>query len=717
MKRVLFASAAALAAAATAHAQSPPAEPAPAPASDSETASDQSDDDDPIVVLAPSDQVRIDRRTYTIRDDPAAQSTDMLDVLGRIPAVSITPAGSVTLLGAENVTVQVNGQPVPGGSLEQILRGLQGGQVERIEVITNPSAQYSAQSSGGIINIITRQRQDLGASGSATIGANSAQGYLLNIGPSWSSGPWSVSLWAGFNHNESQRDYSRVRRDLSGALLTADEGQNERSFDSGFGWLQLGYDPEGRNKFTLSTNLSIGEPSTRAPLLRSNAAGPLLAQVTNSDGAWRYVGSSFEFEREGDVEREKLTATLAVSHNTYEENETVSQTPIGGATNRFATLVDNETGSFSSELEYETPLGDTRFLSVGAAFDAERYQADNSLRTLLGAPGVTEYVSPLTAQDETLAAYATFQIDAGEWTILPGVRVEHYRREVIGAGGATDATDTRTFPTLHLRRPLSDHLDLDLSYSSRIGRPDLSDLDPTVRFLDATRAVSGNPNLRPTTTRAFEANLSYQRQGRTFSLTAFQRENDDITSSFTQQVGGVTLYTEVNAGQSLQRGLQAILRAPLNDRWRYSLSANALNNEFDALTGSTLNQRSEFQYSGSAQLEYRDADQSRVGANNFAVDVRFSGPTFTLQGESEAAFQTNVTWRRRLTPQVFGVLIVQDVFSSQDSISTVTTNTFNERTETLSQGLRVRLALTYQWGAGSERMQERAAPGEGGGPQ
>src|SRR5687767_5245947 len=96
----------ALSAAGLAHAQqTPPPQPA-APAE--EAVPEEIDESDDIVVLAePGDQVRIDRRTYTLRDDPAAQSTDMFDVLGKVPAVSVAPSGAVTLLGADNVTIQI----------------------------------------------------------------------------------------------------------------------------------------------------------------------------------------------------------------------------------------------------------------------------------------------------------------------------------------------------------------------------------------------------------------------------------------------------------------------------------------------------------------------------------------------------------------------------------------------------------------------------------
>src|SRR5262245_23102210 len=147
-----MASAAAMAVAAAAYAQQQPPSPPPPPPPAAAQEEDEINSDE-IVVEATGDQVRIDRRTYTLRDDPAAQATNMFDVLGRVPSVSVAPSGAITLLGAANVTVQINGQPVPGNNLEQILRGLTGADVERLEVITNPSAQYSAQASGGIINI------------------------------------------------------------------------------------------------------------------------------------------------------------------------------------------------------------------------------------------------------------------------------------------------------------------------------------------------------------------------------------------------------------------------------------------------------------------------------------------------------------------------------------------------------------------------------------
>ena len=142
----------------------------------------------------PGDQVRIDRRTYTLRDDPAAQSDQHVRRAGQASrrSASRRPA-TVTLLGADNVTIQINGQPVPGTNLEQVLRGITGAEVERIEVITNPSRAIFRRSVGRHHQhhhapALQRRPQRLRAGRRTT----TLGGYHVGISPNWSRGPWSL---------------------------------------------------------------------------------------------------------------------------------------------------------------------------------------------------------------------------------------------------------------------------------------------------------------------------------------------------------------------------------------------------------------------------------------------------------------------------------------------------------------------------------------------
>lgn len=713
LKWLLTASLAFLATSESAYAQQS-ATSAPA---DTGTAAAAEDDGDDIVVLAErGDEIRIDRRTYTLRDDPVAQSTNMFDILGRIPSVNVAPSGEITLLGASNVTIQINNRPVAGANLEQVLRGLPGGSVERIEVITNPSAQFSSSTSGGIINIITRQRFETGLSGSIQANVDSLGSQHLGIAPSYSQGRWTFSGQAGGYSGEYESELLRERQTPPGGAATSETGPTSSTWEGLYlSQLQAAFNPNERLRMSLSGDYGLNNSTQSQASTLSSAGGPISSSQAFTDNDMDYAGLTFDLQQQGDAPRELIKFNAAIDSFNSEGNSTFTITPAGGgAATAYATTRALDNRTLSSNLDIEQPLPSEQFLTIGAAFEQLNQTTDSSLTPLSGA-SIPGYASTLEAVAQTSAAYATYQFDIGDWTVLPGLRVESYRREVVSGALETDDTDTRTFPSLHLRNELTSHVNVDLSYSSRIQRPGFDQLDPALRFDDVNRASSGNPNLDPTTTDAYEANVVYQRSGMMFNVTFFDRISQDIISSFTDVTpDGVILTRPVNAGDSEQRGLQVMLRGPIVENWRYSLTGSVLNREFDFLSGGVISRREELEYNGVAQIDYRDADQEAVGANQFQLETRFQGPRHGLQTEMDEFVMANFTWRRRLSPRLFGVLTVQDIFDSANRVSQTTTDDYYERSEFQSPGTRVRFSLTYQFGSGPQRPPTDQQPG---GPQ
>lgn len=695
MKRTIyFGLAALLASAGLAHAQQTPP---PAPAA---TTDDAEESDDIVVLADPGDSVRIDRRTYTLRDDPAAQSTNMFDVLGRVPSVSVAPSGAVTLLGADNVTIQINGQPVPGDNLEQVLRGITGAEVERIEVITNPGAQYSAAASGGIINIITRRRINTGFSGSIQTSYDSLGGYHAGISPTWSSGPWSFSGGVGVFGGQQDSDFLREREIFSSSDTTTEEGQFNVGYQGVyFGRPTLTYQFDDRRRVSLTLDGVSVDNDIERITSTSDDLGPISDQLTAMDNNFDNRQLILDAQQTGALPREVLKFNGSVTRTTFRSAQDISISPDGGPDQRFLTVYGTEADLANARVDFERPFGEDNFLTIGTALDTVDQLVESSREQLVGPPPIPDYDTLLEGRSQTLAAYGTYQFVTGDWTWQPGVRAENYRREVISSGLETDTTDLEWFPSIHIRRSLAEALELDVSYTSRIQRPGFQQLDPSLRFLDTNRANAGNPNLQPAMTDAYEVNLTYQRSGRSYGLTFYDRVTEDVFSPFVEELpDGTIVTTTVNAGTSEQRGLQAILRGPIGDNWRYSFTANLLNREFDVLEGGTLSSRSEFEYDGVAQLDWSDEDQSVIGADQLQFEVRFQGPRHTLQSDINEFVVANATWRRRLTPRLFGVLAVQDIFASQDQIQETATPDYFERTETLSAGTRVRLGLTYQFG-------------------
>lgn len=661
--------------------------------------------DDPIIVRADGDQVRIDRRTYTLREDPAAQSSNMFDVLGRIPSVTVAPSGTVTLLGADNVTIQINGQPVPGTNLEQVLRSITGAEVQRIEVITNPGAQHSAAASGGIINIITRQRMDGGLTGSIQAGIDTMGSHHLGISPNWSRGPWSLSGSFGGWGGQQDQDFQRERTLLGSGDTTLEEGDQEVEFGGYYvGRATLGYRPTEQRRFTLALDHVRGGNDILRDTETTENGALVSAQSNLNMVEFHNDSATFEFQQDGELPRELLKANLNLGNNGVQFEQEFAFTPVLGAPSEFASRNDQDTDSASARLEYERPFGEERFLSTGLSFDISETDVETGRETIAGPAIPPDYLALLEGRQQTLAGFGTFQFELGDWTLQPGVRLENYRREVVSGGLETDDSDLRTFPSIHVRRGIGENIDMDLSYTSRIQRPGIQQLDPAIRFIDINRGLRGNPNLEPSLTDAYEANFTYQNDGRSFSLTFYDRISDDIFSPFTETLlDGTILSTTVNAGTSEQRGLQAILRGPIGERWRYSANINLMERAFDFLSGGALERRNEFEYDGAVSLDYRDPDQNAVGADQIQFELRFQGPRHTLQSDLDEFIVGNFTWRRKLADRIYGTLSAQDVFGTQSFVSETTTDTYFERTEFDSPGTRVRFALTYQFGDGPQR--------------
>lgn len=637
----------------------------------------------------------------------------MFDVLGRIPSVSVAPSGAVTLLGADNVTIQLNGQPVPGTNLEQVLRSITGAEVERIEVITNPSAQYSAAASGGIINIITRQRLTAGFTGSVQAGVDSMGSSNGGVSANWSRGPWTLSGGFGFWDGDQTQDFEREREIFGSGDTTVETGDQVVEFGGRYlSRLTLGYRPNDRRRMSIALdNVRGGNDILRETATTLNGA-PSSTQSNLNQVEFYNDQINLDFQQDGSRPREQLRANSMFQWHGVDFEQRFAFTPTIGVASEALATNSSDLMNTNSRLEYDRPLGENQFLSVGLSFETSNQEINNSRTTIVGPALPPDFVTLLEGRQQTLSAYGTFQFETGDWTWQPGVRAENYRREVESGGLEDDDVDLEYFPSIHIRRALTDSINMDLSYTSRIQRPGFQQLDPNPRFVDVDRVVVGNPALQPTFTDAYEANFTYQAEGKSFGLTFYDRISDDVFSPFTEVVGGIITSTTVNAGTSEQRGVQAIVRAPINENWRYSATINLMEREFDALSGGTITRRNEFEYDGSVSLDYRDQDQNAVGADQVQFEVRFQGPRHTLQSDLDEFAFANVTWRRKVTDRLYFSLIAQDIFSSQSNVSEITTDDYFERTEFESPGARVRLGLTYQFGSGPQRPpQDQQQPG------
>jgi outer membrane receptor protein involved in Fe transport len=260
--------------------------------------------------------------------------------------------------------------------------------------------------------------------------------------------------------------------------------------------------------------------------------------------------------------------------------------------------------------------------------------------------------------------------------------------------------DTGLFPSLYLRRSLGENLQLNFSYSRRIERPELQELNPVVVYSSSTNASSGNPVLKPETTDAFEARLEYTRGDQNLTLTLYDRQTAAVWSQFSRLIAGnVTLQSPINAGGQVSRGAEISWRAPLAPGWKYVLTTNLFSRRGEVLDGGVARTDDAFAYSGNGQIEYTAKTRDGADCDQFQLAVGYLGPQRLLQGSSSGFARADFFWRRPLTERISTVLSVTDFLNSSRSHTRLVAQDLVEDSASRGPGPTLKLALSYRFGA------------------
>jgi ferric enterobactin receptor len=683
-------------------APSPPA-PAPAPPAPSPAEGDE------IVVRAQPDQrTAIDRDTYRVRDTAEARTSNALDILGRIPAVTVQPDNSIRLLGTTGVTVLIDGRPSPNPN---ILRDLQGGEIERIEVVSNPSAQFSASGTGGVINIITRRNALDGLRGSVTASVSRYGGTELRAAPSWTRGDWTVSGNAGWTRDFRSAEVRRERISLDPASIVPDSIETQDSwsrfeFVNGNG--QISYRPTEKRTITLQGGGISADGRTRTDSLIVTTADPVgIGQLITSDFDYNAYNLSLEYREQGSRAGELLTTS--VQQYRFDPTSEVT-TDFGAGAFRFRS--DAFTRARIFKLDYVRPLrGQQRLLLGGSINDTHDF---NRLEQSGDLPLGGNPFPPASTIDGTtleVASYASFQFGLLGGTVLAGFRIESRDYEFADPALGEGPSDAHFFPSLHIERRLARWLTGTLSYSRRVAWPQIQQLSPALRFSDATTALAGNPLLLPELTDAIEAKLRAETEGQTITLTLFHRRTENLFSNLaTLTDDGVLVTQPVNVGDRTDIGAALAVQGPIVRGFTYSFNANLLDRRIERDFGILATQHST-NYSASAQIDYRDGQDGRRGADRVSVNLNYSGPYDDGLIRNSSFFRAGATWSHALTDRLSSIVTLEDIFGPTEFRRSTISNTALTRQTNWSDGPRVKFALTYSLGRpGQPQPPAPAAP-------
>jgi outer membrane receptor for ferrienterochelin and colicin len=669
-----------------------------------------------IVVVGERPQVFPDRRSYALADQGLSAGAPLASALKSIPLVDVDPAGRLTLRGSPHVTVLVDGRESAlfnGPERADALRQALASSYDRVEVMTNPSAAFRPDGTGGIINLITRKvRDDIK---SATLNADlGTQSEALNFTASYKSGKVAVSGSASLRNTISKME-SFEKREFSGSTFNSNaymySATNSHTISDGINLssrLDLSPTSDVFSDFSYYENGqklidSYGSSAANFPVAEYyNYAARDQQRVTSKTLA----GSTGYETRRGDGDGQ---LSLTLSYEIYRRHSSIRSSGDGSASSDTEFLVNQSRLERASSIgfkgEYARSVWGRARATIGAQTDYEGQQRTDALQ---GIATLSEPFSNLTqfgsfrTSTVTSAGYATVNFDLNKLAIMPGTRVEQTEIGIFSGdlSRKTNINYYSAFPTIHISYSLGALAKLTVSETRRIDRPPLQYFNPVITFISPSLISSGNASLRPSYITSYEASYDFRKGKEQFLITGYYRVGTG-TYSLAQvpQARGVTLQTYINGGRSISYGLDCIKGGALLPTTGYLFSGSLKHYEFDQFLGAnSWSRKSGPEFSARFSLTWKP-----TSTDAWQTTVRYIGRRPVLQGYQLERSSLDASYRHSFANQAILDLSVSDVFQGDSFRSRLVTSIYKSSTNTNFHGRQIRLGLSIPLGSTARR--------------
>jgi outer membrane receptor for ferrienterochelin and colicin len=463
-------------------------------------------------------ETTIDRKIYTVPDDAQSTLGTLSDILNVIPSVDVDPDGIVSLRGDTNVLILIDGKPatqLQGANAGDVLQSIPASDIERVEILTTPPAQFKAEGAAGVINIITRKRAAKeSASASLTGSLGSGGRWLVGGNGSYGGKQFTASLSAGFREDYRERTIQSVvtgEDPATGQVLESQDHADQLirrnvpsvSFSSE-------YDPNDRQSIAVSGSwLSHGGLRTYTQYdvstLESGVVTSSTRRITSGHDPENDYDAKLRFSqklsRPGETLDFSVHRSLSHQHEHYDYINDSFVPPAPTFYNNLSFTEDQ--GITEADVDYALPISSTHSLKLGYAFEQDDYGFSNVGADVDPTTGMETIDPSLTNefnfQQRIHAIYLSDQGSFSAWSWLAGLRAEWTSTDALQVTDNMSTTSryADVFPSLHVDRSLSDRSLLSFGASRRINRPNPSYLNPYVDHEYPPNLTAGNPDLRP----------------------------------------------------------------------------------------------------------------------------------------------------------------------------------------------------------------------------
>ena len=676
-------------------------------------------------------EIKLDKKVYNVGQDMIVKGGTASDVLDNVPSVTVDPDGNVALRGNDNVKILIDGRPTNAINIADALKTISADALDKIEVITNPSARYDAEGGGGIINILLKKGKNQGINGTliGTVGNPRNYGLASNI--NYKSENFNLFSSLGYNDSKSpgnsltDTDYlnpdGTVQKTIN-ERSTRERGRKGFNYTIGLDWY-LDKTLTWTNSFNYRKNdgsnpdnvyLYNYEPNNTYVRNRYND------QFTNTKDLEYAFNFTKKFKREG----HKLTVDGSFSNNLDNDASTITDFVIGQET----LATKESTQNFQTQkrnllqTDYVLPLGKNSQFEAGYKGDFNELLTDYKVGSLDGSGNYTpntNYTNTLDYKEKINALYTQFGSKINKFSFLLGMRYEDSNIDInlLTTKDYNNKKYHNFFPSTFLTYQLSEQSTISLNYSKRISRPRSRFINPFSSYSSNVNIFQGNPDINPSYTDAYDIGYMNKWNKLTFSTSMYFNRTKDVFQ-FIRRPNGEYVTTIVD-GQTVVTPV--ILSTPINlsdeDRFGFEFNVNytpykwwKLNGNFNFFQSKTTGN---YSYTLEDTGEIVNEDFNKTAASWFTrvsskislpykidwqTNATYNAPQSNAQGRSLGTYGVNLAFSKDiLKDQATLALNVNDLFNSRKRISETHLATLNSYSEQQWRQRQINLSFTYRF--------------------
>lgn len=625
--------------------------------------------------------IGIDKKVYNVGDDISVTGGSATDVLNNVPSVEIDQDGKLSLRGDGNVTILIDGKPssLSGGNGRSLLEGIPAGSIDRIEIVTNPSAKYDPDGTSGIINIVLKKNIKRGLNGNVTASVGTGDAYNTSLGLSMRNTKFNIYGNYAYDYKDGYRNnYSDLRQYYSDSTIylrqRRDGGDLAITHTA-----KIGMDLYLKDRNTLSWNVSgnVGDRLRTGDQYNfryknneydtlgwwnRNASDP-------SDNQNIDLGLNYALELKDDkgtIDWAAYQSLGKASNQGYYDQyqsipqgvSSINQRLFNNEKNNITTLSMDVVRIFNKKWRTESGL---KLIHRDMSVITNSDKKDTSGVFLADTLADFDY----SYTERIYSAYGIIGSTYKKWKYQVGVRAEKSFQEpnLISENKSYLNDYFNLFPSGYIRYSVSKTKEFSFGYSKRINRPNSDNLNPFTSYADPYNLRRGNPELRPEYIHSMDFTFDYSTKKVTLAVSAYQRFSYDVINRVkVYYPDGTSAGTFANIDRSINTGGELVFQFRPVPIWRAMLSINGNYIKYrDANT--VLNWNREGFVLGGKITTSVDLMKKTL---TLQLNGRYSAPSVTPSGKAKPRGAMDFSLDKTLNDGKWGIgLRVSDIFNTQ----------------------------------------------------